>query len=372
MRTRALLVLLGMAAPVAAPAQGAGAFQTVARSGVFFESYSFGSGLAFSRISELTIPVSITQRFGSRLVVDLGTAYASASVRGGGGKTIDHSGFIDTDVRATVGVIPGRLVFTLVGTLPTGATAVPDTTIPLFGATATDLLGFTTPGFGSGGGLSAGFASAFKVGQSWAAGTGASYRHGASYTPVEGGGELAPGGEARLRLGVEGPFGSGGTKYFRGAFIYTTTGANDIGSGRQSVIGDRALAYAAVSMPFGRGHLSVWAWEMRRLRAGNIDTATVAVPRGNVLAIGARLERPLSPTLTLAPLFEFRHELTGPTAKMQLLGYLVRTGTDVRYHLSERATAVVQAQIAFGSLRDEQRSISLVGPRLGALIEWTR
>jgi hypothetical protein len=371
MRARALVLLLCGAGATGAAAQG-GAFGTVARTGVFFESYSFGSGLAFDRISEMTIPVTVTHRFGSRVVVDLGTAYASASVRESNGNTIDHSGFIDTDVRATVGVIPGRLVFTLVGTLPTGATAVPDTTIPLFGATATDLLGFTTPGFGTGGGVSAGFASAFKMGQHWAVGTGASYRRGASYTPVEGGGELAPGGEVRLRFGVEGPFGEGGGKYFRGAFMYTTTGANDLGGGRRSLIGGRALTYAAVSLPLGRSSLALYGWEMRRMSPRNADTNAVLVPRGNVLALGARLNRPLSPKVTLSPLIEFRHELAGPGPTMELLGYLLRTGTDVRFRLSERATAVLQAQLAFGSLRDEGTRVSLFGPRLGAIIEWSR
>ena len=371
MHLRALLVFGTVSiGSTAAWGQGGAGFGTTARTGVFYESYSFGSGLAFDRISELTIPVTLTQRFGPRLTVDLGTAYARASVRETNGNIIDHAGLIDTDIRATVGVIPGRLIFTLVGTLPTGATAVPDTSLPLFGATATDLLGFTTPGFGSGGGVSAGFASAFKLSSDWAIGTGASYRYGASYTPVRGGGTLTPGGEVRARFGIEGPFGGG--KYFRGAFIYTTSGGNDLGGGRQSVIGDRALAYAAVSVPLGRSNLALYGWEMRRLRPRNFDApGAVAAPRGNVLALGARLQRPLSPKLTIVPLIEFRHELTGPTARMELLGYLVRAGADAKYRLTDRATGVVQAQLALGTLRDDQQDVSVVGPRLGILIEWT-
>ena len=362
----ALLLLGALAASASAQSNG-----TVARTGVFFESYSFGSGLAFDRLSEMTIPIAITQRFGSRVVVDLGTAYASASVRETGGNTIDHSGLVDTDIRATIGIIPGRLLLTLGGTLPTGAAEVPDTTIPLFGATATDLLGFMTPGFGSGGGFSTGFASAFKLGQNWAVGTGASYRYGASYTPVAGGSELSPGGEVRARVGLEGPFGRG--KYFRGALVYTTSGANDMSGGGQTLIGDRALAYVAVSMPLGRNSLALYGWEMRRLRPSGFDTpGAISMPRGNVLALGARLERPMSPKVTLVPLLEFRHELTGPTEKMVLLGYLVRTGSDLRYRLSPQATAVVQAQLAFGKLNDEGQSVSLFGPRLGVLIEWSR
>jgi hypothetical protein len=366
-----LLGAMALGLPGAIAAQGGAA--TSARTGVYFESYSFGTGLAFNRISEFTIPVSITQRFSDRFVFDVSTAFASASVSEPGGGSIDHSGIVDTDVRATVGVIPGKLLFSLVGTIPTGATAVPDTTIPLFGATATDLLGFTTPGFGSGGGVSAGFASAFRMGSNWAVGTGASYRYGMSYTPVKDGSEMSPGGELRARLGLEGPFGDGGRNYFRGAFVYTTTGANDLGAGSQSTIGDRFLLYATVSLPMGNSKLSLYGWEMRRMRARDFGTAgTVSVPRGNVLAIGARLDRPLNPNATLSPLLEFRHELTGAASRMELLGYLLRAGTDLRYRLSDHAAGVVQAQLAFGKLQDEGTSVSIVGPRLGAFIEWTR
>ncbi len=364
--------LIGVIATFIPGMLAAQAAATTARTGVYFESYSFGTGLAFERISEFTIPVSVMQRLGDRLVVDVSTAFASASVRTSSGQTVDHSGLIDTDVRANIAVIPGKLVFNIVGTLPTGATAVPDTTIPLFGATATDLLGFTTPGFGSGGGVSAGFASAFRMGTNWAVGTGASYRYGMSYKPLKGDStELSPGGEMRARLGIEGPFGGG--KYFRGAFVYTTTGTNELGAGSQSTIGDRVLLYAAVSMPVGNSKLSLYGWEMRRFRARDSGTpGTVSVPRGNVLAIGTRLERPLSPSATLVPLLEFRHELTDAGSTMTLLGYLLRTGTDLRFRLSDHAAAVLQAQVAFGKIEDGGTSVSLVGPRLGVLIEWIR
>jgi hypothetical protein len=343
----------------------------VARSGAYIESYSFGSGLAFRRITEFTIPLSVTQRLGDRLVLDFATAYASATVRQAiGSGTIEHSGLVDTDLRATFAAIPGRLVFNLVGTIPTGATAVPDTSIPLFGATATDLLGFTTPSFGSGGGISGGFAYAARLSTDWAIGAGASYRQGASYSPLQGRNlTLTPGGEFRGRIGLEGPFGGG--KYFRGALVYTTTAENSLSDTSHSSIGDRVLAYAAVSLPAGTSHLSVYGWDMRRLRARNW-TLPLAVPRGNVLALGVRLERPLNPNTTLGPLVEFRHELTGPGPSMQLLGYLIRGGTDLRYRLSDHATGVVQAQYAFGSLRVFTSNVSVTGPRLGAVIEWSQ
>ena len=367
---RSLPLLLAALVPGVAAAQLG---PTVVRSGVYFESYSFGPGLAFSRISEFTIPIGVTQRVGQRLVIDLATAYASATTDQPGGTTIEHSGFVDTDVRATLSVVPGRLLLNVVGTLPTGVATVSDTTIPLFGATATDLLAFTTPSFGAGGAVSAGFASAFRMGSNWAIGTAGSYRASGSYVPVRGGNTLAPGGEIRARLGIEGPFGEGGGKYFRGALLYTTTADNDIGGGQQSAIGDRVLAYAAASLPLGGAHLSIYGWEMHRLRArSSNDSATIAAPRGNVFALGARLERALSPKVTVVPLLEFRHELTGPADKMELLGYLLRGGADLRYRLSDRATGVLHAQLAVGTIQDEGVRASVIGPRIGALVEWSR
>jgi hypothetical protein len=57
---------------------------------------------------------------------------------------------------------------------------------------------------------------------------------------------------------------------------------------------------------------------------------------------------------------------------MELLGYLFRTGSDLRYRLSDRATGVLQAQFAFGALQSPDKRVSILGPRIGALIEWTR
>jgi hypothetical protein len=362
-----LLVAIGLAPSVVA-AQYA---TTLVRTGVYFESYSFGQGLAFNRVTEFTVPVAVTQRVGPRLTFDLASAYVNATTDQPGGTRIEHSGFVDTDLRATVGVVPGRLLLNFVATIPTGVETVSDTTIPLFGATATDLLAFTTPSFGAGGAFSTGFVAAFRTGTDWAIGVGGSYRRGASYVPVRGGNTLQPGGEVRARVGIEGPFGD--AKYFRGALIYTTTADNDIGGGQWSTIGDRVLAYASLSLPSGSSHLSVYGWDMLRLRSRNYDApGRVVVPRGNVFVLGARLDRGLSPKVTLVPLLEFRHELTGPTEKMELLGYLVRGGADLRYRLTDRATGVLHAQLAAGTIEDEGVRASVVGPRIGVLIEWSR
>jgi hypothetical protein len=341
-----------------------------ARGGVVYQSYLLGSGLAFDRISQLVVPVTVSQRFGERLTLDLAGAFVTASVRTVGG-TIDKSGVVDTDLRAAFAIVPGRVVVTVVGTLPTGQETVADTTLPLYGATATDLLGFMAPSFGGGGAVTGGLASAWKVGDSWAVGTAVSYRYAASYVPITGGDDLTPGGEARLRVGLEGPLAGGGGAYFRGAVMYSAAARDEFSGGQVSGTGDRLMVYAAANLPLGRGALSVYGWDMRRFGPRDPGSLTVATARGNALALGARLDRPLSPSLALSPSLEVRHELSG-YQRLELLGYLVRPGADLRWRLSDQAVLALQASVAIGSIQDEGTTVSLLGPRAGVLLEWAR
>ena len=118
-----LLAVVTLVCPVLASAQ---MYSTSARTGVYYETLSFGDGIAFSKISELTIPFVLTQRLGNRLTLDLSSAYANASVTEPGGGEVTYSGLVDTDVRGTIAVIPGRLLFNIVGSLlEVGAGAQP-------------------------------------------------------------------------------------------------------------------------------------------------------------------------------------------------------------------------------------------------------
>ena len=367
-RSIAVLTLIISAASLPLSAQiPLAEFGSGIRSGVAYQSYVLGSGLAFDRISQLVIPITAFQRFGSRLTLDVAAAYASSSVRTTQG-AIELSGLIDTDVRATVVVVPGRLLLTMAGTLPTGHATVADTALPLYGATATDLLGFTAPSFGGGGAITGGLASAFRVGGSWALGTAISYRRALAYVPMSGGEELAPGAEGRLRIGVEGPLSR--SVYFRGALVYAASGVDEFSGGTRSAMGDRALVYGSLNLPLGRGALSAYAWDMRRLRPRETQNV-VTTPRGNVLAVGIRYDRPLSPSLILSPALEARHELSGYQS-LEQLGFLVRPGADLTWRLRRGPALVLQAHFGIGRLQDEGTTVSLMGPRLGAMLEWTR
>ncbi|MGH7751341.1 MAG: hypothetical protein ACREN5_00865, partial [Gemmatimonadales bacterium] len=337
------------------------------------QGYSFGSGLAFDRVTQITLPASVVHRFSPRLTVDVSTAFATASVRTAGGSSLSISGLVDTDVRAVLSIVPSRLLFTLVTTLPTGRTSVADTVVPLFGVLATDLLDFSMPSFGSGGAVTGGLASAFRLGSDWALGAAASYRYTLNYSPVAGSGQLEPGDELRLRVGLEGPLG-GGT-YLRSALVVTASGGDTLTGSQSSITGDRLLGYAAMSLPFGRSVASFYAFDMYRMRPRGFNTTyknAVQVPRGNVMVLGARLDRPLSPTMRLSPALEFRNEVVGSGNSFQTLGSLFRFGADLRWRVAASATVVFQGQLAFGSVQDQGTSVSVFGPRIGALIEWAR
>jgi len=351
---------------------------TSARTGVVLDSYHFGSGFAVDHIVEWTVPVTLSHRFGPRFTLDLSSAYAHASAATTSG-TLQVGGATDTDVRMSWGAVAGHLIVSLVGTLPTGKKAVDSADVPVLSALGTELLSFTTPTFGTGGGITGGFATAFKLGERWAGGVGGSYRWHASYTPVVASGELEPGGEGRVRLGVEGPLGGGGGGgdggggYFRSAVVYAASGADTVIAGSRSVTGGRLLLYSALSLPAGRCSLSLYAYDRYRFRPGGYDSTVVQVPRGNVLGLGARLDRPLSPALNLAPTVEIRHELVGPaTGSLALLGWLVRPGIDLRYRLGGAVAVLLQGEVAIGRLADNGSSVPLVGPRAVVLLEWAR
>src|SRR3989475_8134161 len=254
---RAPLLLLLAATPLLpiAAQEPAAEVSTVGRTGVVFDGYYFGSPFAFSTVVQWTVPLTLAQRVGRRLTVDLSSAFARASGATTSG-TLEVSGFTDTDVRASWATVSGHLIISAVATLPTGRKAVSASTPPLLSALATELLAFTTPTFGSGGGATGGFATAFRLGERWAGGVAASFRWHASYTPIAGSGQLEPGGEGRMRLGVEGSVGRGG--YLRGAAVYTASGADTLRGGSRSITGDRILVYSSVGFPAGSSNLALY------------------------------------------------------------------------------------------------------------------
>src|SRR5437773_3605144 len=105
------LLLLGwcVGATTTLAGQGpVGGVGTVAQTGVAFDAYYFGSGVAFEHVVEWTIPVSLSHRLGPELTIDLSSAYAHASAATTSGP-LEISGATDADVRGTWVGVWGRV-----------------------------------------------------------------------------------------------------------------------------------------------------------------------------------------------------------------------------------------------------------------------
>ncbi len=204
MKTTRLLSLALFATPTAVAAQG----DLDVRVSTLFESYSFDAGLPFKKITEFTVPVSITYQLGRFGNIALSSGYATVSLTSSDPTQLADqtvSGVLDTEARLSVNVVPGRLVALFTGSVPTGVKTVAFQELSILGAISSDVIGFSTSNFGTGGSVGGGFAGAVPLGR-MAVGFGATYKRSLEYQPVLGRpDDLRPGAEVRLRTGIEGP-----------------------------------------------------------------------------------------------------------------------------------------------------------------------
>ena len=108
MKTTRFLTLVLLAAPTAVAAQG----DLNVRVSTLFESYSFGTGLPFSKVTEFTVPLSITYQLGRFGNVALSSGYATVSLTSSDPTQLADqtvSGVLDTEARLSVKGLNGRL-----------------------------------------------------------------------------------------------------------------------------------------------------------------------------------------------------------------------------------------------------------------------
>ena len=349
---------------------------TQVQGAVLTESYSFDAGLVFNKISETTVPVGLTAQFGRSVTATLSTGYARVSLTSADASLIPNqsvSGALDTQLRLGFTVVPGRLILLATGVLPTGIKTVQQEQLSILGALSSDVIGFSAPSIGSGGGVGGGFAGAIPLG-AWALGLGGTYRMPLAYQPIVGQtAKLKPGAEARLRVGLEGPLAR--TTYVRLAGIFATRAKDQVASQPQNGVGNRFIGYVSVNQGLGSAALTVYGFDVYRAAPQVQATATGAaiLPRGNLIAVGSRLGIPLGVNTQLAPRVEYRHSAaatdTTANAPVQRLGASFRFGVDVRQTLSPRFTVVLQAGGATGSVTQSRADVNFSGYRAGLQLE---
>jgi hypothetical protein len=369
-------LLLALAAP--ALAQG----RLSARTAVLYESYSFGSGLVFDRVSEMTVPLGLSYSLGRLGSIALSTGYASVSLRSADPAQLANqsvSGLLDTETRLSLNVVPGKVVALLTGAVPTGTKTVQLDELSVLGAISSDVVGFAASNLGSGGNVGGGFAAALPVGR-WAAGFGATLRQPMSYQPVVGESEqLKPGSDVRLRAGMEGPLAR--RTYLRTAAILARTSKDRINfSGVDSTrngVGNRLITYLSVNQGFSAFSVTVYGFDVLRGDPQIEQTAVGAarLPRGHLLALGGRLDWPVGPATTVSPNLEWRVSAasadSAAAGQLRRLGASLRFGADVRRRLTPSASLVLQGGGTSGYVVQGGSRVHLSGYRAALHLEFT-
>ncbi|OGU17808.1 MAG: hypothetical protein A3K13_09300 [Gemmatimonadetes bacterium RIFCSPLOWO2_12_FULL_68_9] len=378
MRCARVLGLPALLLLLAGPVLGQGRW--TGRTAVLYESYNFDTLLVFDRVSEMTVPFGLSYNLGRLGNIALSSGYARVDLRSTDTTLGDQqlSGLLDTEARLSVNLVPGKLVMLVTGAVPTGIKTVQQKELAILGALSSDVVGFAASNLGSGGNVGGGLVGAFPLGR-WAAGFGATFRQPMGYAPVLGEDEqLKPGSEIRLRAGLEGPLAR--RTYVRTAAILARTSKDRIAfAGADSTrngVGNRLITYLSVNQGIRSFSLTAYVFDVLRGDPQMEPTAVGAavLPRGNVLALGGRLDVPLGGATTVTPNAEWRASDAAPndtTTALERLGTSLRYGVDVRHRLTRSMAVVFQGAGTSGYIVQAGDRVNLSGYRVGLHLELT-
>ncbi|MBI4420602.1 MAG: hypothetical protein HY560_07225 [Gemmatimonadetes bacterium] len=372
--TRHLVIAALAMLPSRAVAQGS----VSARAAALYESYSFDAGIAFSKVAELTVPVGVDIRLGRLGTLALSTGFATVNLT----SALDPadlpdqtvSGPLDTEVRLSRDLVPGKLVLILNGAVPTGTKTVEQRQLAVLGALSSDVIGFAAPSLGSGGNLGGGFVGAVPLGK-FAVGFGATYKMPLSYTPVVGQARsLQPGAEIRIRGGLEGALAR--KTYLRFAGIFARSSRDKVSGDLRNGIGARVISYVSINQGVGPVSITLYGFDVYRGGPQIEPTAVGAavLPKGNLLSAGGRIDYNLTPRTTVSPRVEYRISAAAPdtaTTQLERLGQSLRFGLDIRQTFTRTFAVGLQAGGVTGNVVQAGADIGFSGLRAALQFEYT-
>ena len=257
------------------------------RTGPQFFSYDISAPIN-EKITQMAVPLFVSVPVFQSLTVDVGTAYATVHHERGfidstgalATRESDLSGLTDTQLRANYSIGQDFLVLTAGLNLPTGSATVAPEEIAAATIIGSDFLTFPISGFGSGLGMTGGFALARPLG-AWNVGFGASLRYAGSYEPFDDGSgaptKFQPGPEYRVRAGIDHPYRAGRISL---GFTYSRFGDDKANAATYNT-GDRFIGTVAVSNTLKSGtDYSFVLWNLFRTSGTLIDQSTS--PRANI------------------------------------------------------------------------------------------
>jgi hypothetical protein len=212
-----------------------------------------------------------------------------------------------------------------------------------------------------------------------ALGLAATYTHSLAYTPVVGQtAEWKPGGEVRVRAGIEGN--PGPDTYLRVAGIFATRQKDQIDGSSSGGLGNQIHGYAALNQRIQSSTFTVYFTDSYR-SAPQIEATPVGavrVPKGNLMALGAKVEIPVSREIRVIPQAEYRRLAEAPrdqtgSGALESAGSTVRIGADLKVPLSPGFALVLEGNGLFGHVASmDGGELGVSGFRGGVHLELRR
>ncbi|HWA15133.1 MAG TPA: hypothetical protein VG817_01785 [Gemmatimonadales bacterium] len=338
--------------------------------GIEAKQYSFGDDFGLDHIRQVAIPLAVTVPLGKRASFDIGTYYATTSVKGDG---IDESisGFTDTQLKLSYVFGTDALVASVAVNLPTGQEKTSSSDFSVGASASSTFLLFPVNTYGTGTSVTPGLAGATTLGD-WNVGLAASVRWSAEYQPFDDDdledARYKPGVETRIRLGVDRLF---GRSRFQVGGTFSTFATDELsgggfGNGTYDP-GNRFLADIGLLTPVSNGTVNLYAWNYHRVSTRDDADETGAGGKENIFSVGAIGSFPLSARASLEPLADARF-----WSPENGSGTLVGVGTGVKFSLGNSLTLVPAAKVEFGSLKvtDDGDSSSLKGWSFSTLFRY--
>ena len=224
-----------------------------------FRGLRFDDGLGPDVANVFLTPIAVRADLTPRLILDVYTAWGRGQVEQDD-VVYELSGLVDSRVRMNYRVRDWASL-SVAANLPTGNSQHDGEESVVASVLSSDLLGFRESTWGSGLGVTTGFATARRMG-AWGIGLGASYRLAAEFEPVA---DTAigyqPGNEMRIRAGVDRNFGESGTVSagvtFQDFSDDQLEGRNLFQAGRRVSV-DAAVAFRAGGSTWTLSGLNVW------------------------------------------------------------------------------------------------------------------
>ncbi|HEU4631450.1 MAG TPA: hypothetical protein VFS08_16980 [Gemmatimonadaceae bacterium] len=327
-------VLLGLAAPGVAAAQGSLAESGTLSAGPLYETVRFGDGVTqpgltadgdvvVRHASQWSVPFAATLPLGERWTFDLAGAYSAGEVTLQGDdpalgiRRYALRGMTDLRLRATGHLVGDNLLLTLGATFPTGHQALDREALSALRVLSAPALGFQMPGVSVGRGATAGLVLARQLG-GWAWALGGSYELRGRYSPVQAftagiaDPDFDPGDAVHLSLGTEGLVGQHAMTLSVAADLFTGDELRDGGGTDVLVAATRLGPVYTASWQLRLGtrrfrELTLYATDRYRTRYEQ-DGAPVAGSDGNYLDAGLRAVRPLGGRTDLLAGLQLRHQ----------------------------------------------------------------